>query len=153
MTPSIQKEKIQALCRRWAVDAAVIGEREGRIGFFRGVLPELLSDRPLFESLLKGILKGEAYPDLRQETLFANELVLYRDPGRIFSLRLYIFGPGEHTPLHDHTAWGISGSSYGRLEIARYRREDDGADPERAQLALPCPSTRASTARATRPTG
>jgi predicted metal-dependent enzyme (double-stranded beta helix superfamily) len=115
---------------------AAIGGRDGRIGFFQGELPALLSERGLFEGLLRGILKGEAYPDLRQETTFANELILYRDPGRMFSLRLYLFGPGEHTPVHDHTSWGVSGSAFGRLEIARYRREDDGADPGRVRLSL-----------------
>lgn len=136
MTLSSHKEKIQALCRRWAAGVAAIGGREGRIGFYRGELPALLSEGELFEELFRGILKGEPYPDLRQETMFDNELVLYRDPGRLFSLRLYIFGPGQRTVLHDHTSWGVSGSAFGRLEVARYRREDDGADPERARLAL-----------------
>ena len=136
MTPSSHKEKIQALCRRWAAGAAAISERSDRIGFFRDELPALLCEPALFEGLFRGILKGEPFPDLRQETLFANELVLYRDPGRLFSLRLYIFGPGEHTALHDHTSWGVSGSAHGRLEVVRYRRQDDGADPERAQLTV-----------------
>ncbi len=136
MTPSFCKEKIQTLCRKWAAGAAAISERSGRIGFFRDELPALLSERALFEGLFRGIQKGEPYPDLRQETIFANELVLYRDPGRLFSLRLYIFGPGEHTALHDHTSWGVSGSVSGLLEVVHYLRQDDGADPERAQLAV-----------------
>jgi hypothetical protein len=136
MTISFHKDAILAFCRSWTAGAAAIDGRDGRIGFFRNRLPALLSARELFEGLFNGILKGEPYPDLRQETMFANELVLYRDPGRLFSLRLYIFGPGERTVLHDHTSWGVSGSACGRLEVARYRRADDGAEPERARLAL-----------------
>lgn len=136
MTPSSHKEKFQALCRRWAAAVATIGGRDGRIGFFQRELPALLCERALFEGLFRGILAGEAFPDLRQETMFANELVLYRDPGRLFSLRLYLFGPGERTAVHDHTSWGVSGSAFGRLEVARYRREDDGAEPGQARLVL-----------------
>ncbi|MCU0540175.1 MAG: cysteine dioxygenase family protein [Desulfobacterales bacterium] len=130
------REQVQALCRRWAQALKGTAERDRRMEFFRRELPALLSDGALFEGLLKGIVKGDPYPELRQETMFANELVLYRDPGRIFSLRLYIFGPGEFTPLHDHTSWGVSGAAYGQLEAARYRRADDGSDPGHAELIL-----------------
>lgn len=106
------------------------------MAFFRDELPSLLTNRALFEGILSGILNGNPHPDLRQETLFDNELVLYRDPGRLFSLRLYIFGPGSHTSVHDHISWGVSGSSFGKLEVVRYRREDDGSSPDQAQLAL-----------------
>lgn len=106
------------------------------MAFFRDELPSLLADRTLFEGILSGILNGNPHPDLRQETLFDNELVLFRDPGRLFSLRLYIFGPGAHTSVHDHTSWGVSGSAFGQLEVVRYRREDDGSNPDQAQLAL-----------------
>jgi hypothetical protein len=136
MTLSFHKDKLQAICRSWASAVAAIDGRDGRIGLFQAELPALLSAPELFEGLFRGILKGDPYPDLRQETMFANELVLYRDPGRLFSLRLYLFGPGEHTAVHDHTSWGVSGSAFGRLEVARYQREDDGAEPERARLVL-----------------
>jgi predicted metal-dependent enzyme (double-stranded beta helix superfamily) len=48
--------------------------------------------------------------------LFDNEFILYRDPARLFSLRLYIFGAGERTCVHDHTSWGVSASAFGKLE-------------------------------------
>lgn len=130
------QERIQALCRKWAEAVKGIGERDRRMEFFRRELPALLSAGALFERLFTGIVKGDPYPDLRQETMFANELVLYRDPGRMFSLRLYIFGPGEFTPLHDHTSWGVSGAAHGQLEVARYRRAGDVSDPDHAELIL-----------------
>lgn len=136
MTLSFHKAKLQTICRSWASAAAAIDGWEDRIGLFRAELPTLLSAPELFEGLFRGILMGDPYPDLRQETMFANELVLYRDPGRLFSLRLYLFGPGEHTAVHDHTSWGVSGSAFGRLEVARYRREDDRSEPDRARLVL-----------------
>jgi predicted metal-dependent enzyme (double-stranded beta helix superfamily) len=106
------------------------------MAFFEAELPALLTRQSLFASVLKGVLSGSTYPDLRQETMFGNELILYRDPARLFSLRIYIFGPGEHTFVHDHNSWGIFGSAFGELEVLRYRREDGGPNPDRAQLTL-----------------
>jgi predicted metal-dependent enzyme (double-stranded beta helix superfamily) len=136
MTDILFQEKLQVICRTWAAAVKRIGDSEGRMAFFRDELPALLVNRGLFEGILSGIQNGNPQPDLRQETLFDNELVLYRDPGRLFSLRLYIFGPGAHTSVHDHISWGVSGSAFGKLEVVRYRREDDGSNSDQAQLAL-----------------
>jgi len=136
MTDTLFQGELQGVCRTWAAAIKTIGDREGRLAFFEAELPALLAHLALFKGILKGILSGSPYPDLRQETLFGNELILYSDPGRMFSLRLYIFGPGEHTSVHDHTSWGVFGSAFGKLEVVRYRRENDGADPDQAQLAL-----------------
>jgi len=136
MTDILFQEKLQVICRTWAAAVKRIGDSEGRMAFLRDELPALLVNRAFFEGILYGIRNGNPHPDLRQETQFDNELVLYRDPGRLFSLRLYIFGPGAHTSVHDHTSWGVSGSAFGPLEVVRYRREDDGSNPDQAQLAL-----------------
>lgn len=129
-------EELQAVCRSWTAAIKCIPDSEGRIAYFRNELPQLLFRRELFEGVLTGILAGSPFPNLRQETLFDNELFLYLDSGRAFSLRLYIFGPGEHTCVHDHTSWGVFGPAFGALEVIRYRREDDGAEPWQAQVKL-----------------
>jgi predicted metal-dependent enzyme (double-stranded beta helix superfamily) len=129
------QEQLLNICRQWAAAVKRIGDSGGRMAFFRDELPAFLVNRTLFEGVLKAITNGDPHPDLRQETLFDNELVLYRDPSRLFSLRVYIFGPGEHTSVHDHSSWGVSGSAFGPLEVVRYRREDDGSDPDLARLA------------------
>ena len=67
---------------------------------------------------------------MRQATFFDNELSFIATGAGSFPLRMYIFGAGDHTPVHDHTSWGVSGSAFGELEVVRYRREDDGSDPE-----------------------
>lgn len=136
MTDTLSQEELQDICRQWAAAVKRIGDSAGRMAFFRAALPAFLVNRTLFEGVLKAITNGDPHPDLRQETLFDNELVLYRDPSRLFSLRVYIFGPGAHTSVHDHTSWGVSGSAFGQLEVVRYRREDDGSDPELAHLAM-----------------
>jgi hypothetical protein len=131
------QEELPNICRKWAAAVKSISGSEGRMDFFRDELPSLLANRALFEGVLKGITNGKPYPDVRQETFFDNEVILYRDPARLFSLRLYIFGAGEHTSVHDHTSWGVSGSVFGKLEVVRYLREDDGSNPDQAQLARP----------------
>jgi predicted metal-dependent enzyme (double-stranded beta helix superfamily) len=131
------QEELPNICRKWTVAVKSISGSEGRMDFFRDELPSLLANRALFKGVLKGITNGTPYPDVRQETFFDNEVILYRDPARLFSLRLYIFGAGEHTSVHDHTAWGVSGSVFGKLEVVRYLREDDGSNPDQAQLARP----------------
>jgi predicted metal-dependent enzyme (double-stranded beta helix superfamily) len=128
------REEVFHICRKWSAAAKLLGEPEDRMNYFRRELPSLLAERPLFARILADVVKGSDFPDLRQATLFENELVLYQDPARIFSLRLYFFKAEEHTSVHDHTSWGVSGSACGQLEIVRYRREDDGSNPEQAHL-------------------
>jgi len=137
MADTLFQEELQMICRKWAADVGAIDNRQNRVAYFQEELPALLSKRALFEGVLKGIANGNPYPDVRQETFFDNEVILYRDPARLFSLRLFIFGASEHTAVHDHTSWGVSGSVFGKLEVVRYLREDDGSNPDQAQLARP----------------
>ncbi len=136
MMDNSPQQELQAMCRQWSADLNAIDGREGRMAYVRAELPELLSKRWIFEGILRGIQAGSPYPDLRQETLFDNELILFRDPGHRFSLRLYVFGPGEHTAVHDHTSWGVSGAAFGPLEVVRYRREGAGSQPGSCGLTV-----------------
>ena len=129
-------EELHTACREWSSAIRSIADGEGRMAFFRTELPKLLCRRELFEGVLKGVLSGQPSPNLRQETLFDNELVLYRDAGRLFSLRLYIFGPDEHTYVHDHVSWGVSASAFGPIEVVRYRSEDHCVMPQPAHLRM-----------------
>jgi hypothetical protein len=130
------RQEILRICREWLAGIRQLAGPEERMNYFRLKLPALLAERSLFADILEGLARGSDFPDLRQATLFENELVLYRDPARLFSLRLYFYRAEEHTSVHDHSSWGVSGPVFGKLEIVRYRREDDGSDPDLAHLAL-----------------
>ena len=130
------REEVLRVCRKWSTAVKPLGKPEDRMDYFRRELPGLLAERSLFARMLKDLVRGSDFPDLRQATLFENELVLYQDPSRIFSLRLYFYGAEERTAVHDHTSWGVSGSAFGQLEVVRYRREDDGSDSHQARLTL-----------------
>jgi len=127
-------DEVRRVCRGWSGAAGRCGCAEERIDFFRGALPALLARAELLAGVLEGIVDGRPLPDLRLATVFENEFVLHQDPGGLFSLRLYLYGPGEFTFVHDHVTWGVSGPARGRLEVLRYRRTDDGADPNLARL-------------------
>ena len=65
-------------------------------------------------------------PERRRHMLFDNEWLLHMDARRRFSVRMYLYRPGEVTVVHDHSSWGVIGCASGEMEIVKYRREDDG---------------------------
>jgi predicted metal-dependent enzyme (double-stranded beta helix superfamily) len=130
------QEKLSGFCRHWSEAVSRKNDSLDRLAFFRTELPGLLAQRELFYGILEGIVRGGSYPDTRQATLFDNEFILYRDRGQRFSVWMYLYGPGEYTPVHDHNSWGVSGSALGELEVVRYRRADDGSDQGSARLEM-----------------
>ena len=61
-----------------------------------------------------------AHPQYYQQHL------LYGDPLDRFSLVSFVWGPGQKTPIHDHTVWGIIGMLRGSECAQRYTRGGDG---------------------------
>jgi predicted metal-dependent enzyme (double-stranded beta helix superfamily) len=64
--------------------------------------------------------------------------VVHHSEGRAAAwwLGYFFWPPGAATPIHDHTSWGVYACAGGTLLEARYRRLDDGAQPNRAHLRL-----------------
>lgn len=58
---------------------------------------------------------------------------LYRR-GTELSVIAFCWGPKQGTPIHDHLSWGVLGFIDGAEKETRYKRVDDGANPEHAQL-------------------
>lgn len=52
--------------------------------------------------------------------------LLYGDPLDRFSLVSFVWGPGQKTPVHDHTVWGIIGMLRGAECGQRYARDTQG---------------------------
>ncbi|WP_295529594.1 cysteine dioxygenase [uncultured Pseudacidovorax sp.] len=52
--------------------------------------------------------------------------LLYGDPLDRFSLVSFVWGPGQQTPVHDHTVWGIVAMLRGRECSQRFGRDADG---------------------------
>jgi predicted metal-dependent enzyme (double-stranded beta helix superfamily) len=129
MPPTLRK-----ICESWSDELENISGYEQRLAYVRSMMPDLLLDAPIFTEILRNVTDGSEYPDSRRAGMFDNELLLYIDPKRIFSIRLYLWAPGEYTPIHDHNAWGIIGPVTGKLQVTQYLREDAGSDENFARL-------------------
>jgi len=126
--------ELQTIFDRWAESLQGLKEMEKRIFYIGRELPALLTNQQLFEKILTNIVKGQKYPDARQATMFANEFILFINNKRFFSVRLYIYEPGQYTPIHDHNSWGVYGCVHNKIEVIRYRREDDETQAGYARL-------------------
>ncbi|MDX1707161.1 MAG: cysteine dioxygenase family protein [Desulfobacterales bacterium] len=127
------------ICNHWSETIEKISAEENRIAFFQNELPGFLRNQSLFELLLTNIKAGNPYPDLRQAQMIDDEILLYLNPRRLFSLRMFLYGPGDYTPIHDHNSWGVSGAAVGELGVIRFSREDDGSVEGFAQLLQAAP--------------
>ncbi len=124
MSSNVQSE-IASICKEWSKGLSRFSEDNDCIEYVRMELPNLLLNKRLFAEVLNDIVEGEKYPDPGLSTMFDNELLLHADPSWRFSLRLFLWGPGEYTIVHDHNSWGVIGPVSGVLEVFNYRREDD----------------------------
>ena len=59
-------------------------------------------------------------PDRYQQNL------LHCDPLERFSVVSFVWGPGQSTPVHDHTVWGLIGVLRGAEHSQAYDRDSDG---------------------------
>jgi predicted metal-dependent enzyme (double-stranded beta helix superfamily) len=126
--------ELQTVFDRWAQSIQKIKSQNERIAFTRAEMPTLLLNRRLLKKILTDIVRGKRYPDVRQATMFLNEFILYINNQWLFSARLYIYEPGQYTPIHDHNSWGVYGCVSEKVEVIRYRREDDETRQGYAQL-------------------
>lgn len=138
--PPKPPEELLEICNRWSQSVEKILGDEARIAFFQNQLPGFLRNQALVEQLLENIKDGNPYPNLRQAQIIDDEILLYLNPKRLFSLRMFLYGPGDYTLIHDHSSWGVSGAAVGELGIIRYVREDDGSIEGYAQLQKAAPA-------------
>ena len=50
--------------------------------------------------------------------------LLYADPAGRFTVLAVVWRPGQGTPIHGHTAWGVVGVYQGNPSVANYRYRD-----------------------------
>ena len=55
------------------------------------------------------------------------QYLLHCDSSERFSVVSFVWGPGQSTPVHNHTVWGLVGVLRGAETGERYDRADDGA--------------------------
>lgn len=65
------------------------------------------------------------------------QYLLYADPDDRFSVVSFVWGPGQETPIHDHTVWGVIGMLRGAEVTQRYQIAADGSpEPIGEEIAL-----------------
>jgi predicted metal-dependent enzyme (double-stranded beta helix superfamily) len=67
---------------------------------------------------------------------YYQQYLLYCDPLERFSVVSFVWGPGQKTPVHDHTVWGMVGMMRGaelcrRFELAAAGQPMQAGAPER----------------------
>lgn len=60
--------------------------------------------------------------------------LLHRDRANRFVVLSLVWLPGQSTPVHDHSCWGVMGLIEGQLEEVHYERLDDGSREHYAEL-------------------
>ncbi len=108
--------------------------------FVRGLEALLATPRPEREILRGGrrlltqlVAEDGWLPDAyaRPDLQHYRQFLLYRDPpvgprAPRFSVVSFVWGPGQFTPIHNHTVWGLIGVLRGAETSQRYRIGDDG---------------------------
>lgn len=99
---------------------------------------EIISRMALKPVFLKEIFFRYATDDdflmNRLLTVDPNEVTIFVDPSRLFSLRLYIWDPAMTYPIHAHGSWGIVSCVAGAIIERKYERIDGGEQPGRAEI-------------------
>lgn len=57
------------------------------------------------------------------------QYLLHCDPLERFSVLSFVWGPGQRTPVHDHTVWGLVGVLRGREQCEEYALSGSGPVP------------------------
>lgn len=55
------------------------------------------------------------------------QFLLHADSGGRFSVVSFVWGPGQRTPIHDHTVWGLIGMLRGAEYSQNFQRAADGS--------------------------
>lgn len=55
------------------------------------------------------------------------QYLLHCDSRERFSVVSFVWGPGQSTPIHDHSVWGLIGMLRGTERVERFRRLPDGS--------------------------
>ena len=57
---------------------------------------------------------------------YYQQYLLYADPLDRFSIVSFVWGPGQKTPIHNHTVWGMVGQLRGEEKGTPYYRKPNG---------------------------
>ncbi|HSN41152.1 MAG TPA: cysteine dioxygenase [Burkholderiales bacterium] len=82
--------------------------------------PRLLDEGSRLLSELVGRDDWLPEPCARPHPQYYQQYLLYCDPLERFSVVSFVWGPGQKTPVHDHTVWGMVGMMRGAEMCRRF---------------------------------
>lgn len=104
---------------------------------FVGTIAELVDQAPrepaLIEHGLKALRELVSEDDWLPDAYAApsperyQQYLLHADARQRFSVVSFVWGPGQQTPVHDHTVWGLIGVLRGAEYSQPYARDASGA--------------------------
>lgn len=127
--------RLQHLFETWSRHIVRLSGNQEKIEYFLNEHPHLLKDTEFFIDILTKIKKGSPYPDIHRCGLFENEMILFINSSRLFSIRFAMYEPGEYTIVHDHSSWGVFGTVFGTLEVIKYKNHAEEAENKRIKLS------------------
>jgi predicted metal-dependent enzyme (double-stranded beta helix superfamily) len=90
--------------------------------------------------LMRGLVERDDWlPEVlaQQHPEFYRQYLLHADPLGRFSIVSFVWGPGQQTPVHDHTVWGIIAMLRGAEYSQAYQRTASGTlEPSGAEHRL-----------------
>jgi len=111
--------------------------QEGKLLTFIKELALLLETKPSEELIFskgKALLENLVAVDdwlpeefCKVHPQYYQQYLLYADPLDRFSVVSFVWGPGQKTPLHNHTVWGMVGQLRGQERSADYHQQADGS--------------------------
>jgi len=114
-----------------------------RLREFIGSFARLLDQKPAEDRILadgSALLRALVSQDDWLPTQYAQadpqryrQFLLHADSGQRFSVVSFVWGPGQSTPVHDHTVWGL----VGMLRGAEYSQSFDAAEGALAPVGEP----------------
>ena len=89
--------------------------------------------KPLLTRLVRQPDCLEARFKRRGDTAYGRYM-LHRAPG--FNVTAIVWGPGDNAKAHNHETWGLVGVIDNEIQETRFRRRDDGSNPDYADLEV-----------------
>ncbi|WP_176598296.1 MULTISPECIES: cysteine dioxygenase [Sphingobium] len=111
---------------------ADIGRLRGFVTAFADLLAATRDEGAILESgralLSRLIARDDWLPEqfTRPHPERYQQYLLHCDSRERFSVVSFVWGPGQSTPIHDHTVWGLVGVLRGVEKVERFRQSPDG---------------------------
>ena len=85
---------------------------------------------PRVEALMRELVANDDWLDpaqARPHPQYYQQHLLHLDAEERFSVVSFVWGPGQQTPIHDHTVWGVIGMLRGEERSQPYALDGAGA--------------------------